>query len=146
MYKANDSQQGGSYYKTKAIQPWDYITANEMGYLEGNVVKYITRWRQKDGLKDLRKAQHYLQKLIETELEPKEAHTRKDYDSEPEPDWELEAPELDSVNESYAPRKGKKLDKCILGSSRRSDHKGPLARPFPGRNTCGTCGESWQLL
>ena len=62
---ANDSQVGGSHYKDNAIQPWDYIVANNLGYLEGNVVKYITRWRQKGGVDDLRKVVHYAEKLIE---------------------------------------------------------------------------------
>jgi hypothetical protein len=62
---ANDVQVGGSHYKDHAIQPWDYIIANNLGYLEGNVVKYITRWRQKGGVDDLRKVVHYAEKLIE---------------------------------------------------------------------------------
>jgi hypothetical protein len=62
---ANDIQVGGSHYKDNAIQPWDYIVANNLGYLEGNVVKYITRWRQKGGVDDLRKVVHYAEKLIE---------------------------------------------------------------------------------
>jgi len=61
---ANDRQEGGSHYQT-TIQPWDYITANNLGYLEGNIVKYISRYKSKNGLEDLRKAQHYLTKLIE---------------------------------------------------------------------------------
>ena len=65
--KANDVQEGGSHYKTKAIQPWDYITANNIGYLEGNVIKYVSRWRDKAGVGDLKKARHYLDKLIELE-------------------------------------------------------------------------------
>ena len=63
---ANEIQVAGSHYKTKAIQPWDYIAANELGYFEGNIVKYVSRWREKGGVEDLKKAQHYLQKLIET--------------------------------------------------------------------------------
>jgi hypothetical protein len=62
---ANDVQIAGTHYKDKAIQPWDYIVANELGYLEGNIVKYVSRWRDKGGLDDLKKAQHYLSKLIE---------------------------------------------------------------------------------
>jgi hypothetical protein len=62
---ANSLQVGGSHYKDKAIQPWDYIASNDLGYLEGNVVKYVSRWREKGGLEDLKKAQHYLTKLIE---------------------------------------------------------------------------------
>jgi hypothetical protein len=49
----------------KAIQPWDYIVSNNLGFLEGNIVKYVTRWKDKNGVDDLRKAQHYLAKLIE---------------------------------------------------------------------------------
>lgn len=63
-----DSQQvGGSHYKDKAIQPWDFIVSNELGYLEGNVVKYVSRYKEKNGLEDLKKARHYLDKLIETQ-------------------------------------------------------------------------------
>ena len=62
---ANNHQVGGSHYKGKAIQPWDYIVANNLGYLEGNVVKYISRWRDKGGIDDLRKVVHYAEKLIE---------------------------------------------------------------------------------
>ena len=64
---ANDNQVSGSHYKDKAIQPWDYIAGNELGYFEGNVVKYVSRWRDKGGVEDLRKARHYLDKLIELE-------------------------------------------------------------------------------
>ena len=64
--RANAQQVGGAHYAVKAIQPWDYIIANDLGYLEGNVVKYVSRWKDKGGIEDLKKAQHYLQKLIET--------------------------------------------------------------------------------
>ena len=68
---ANSLQVGGTHYKDKAIQPWDYIASNGLGYLEGNIVKYVSRWTSKHGsdkakgLEDLKKAQHYLTKLIE---------------------------------------------------------------------------------
>lgn len=62
---ANDTQVGGTHYKDKAIQPWDYIAANELGYFEGNIIKYVSRWREKAGVQDLMKAKHYLEKLIE---------------------------------------------------------------------------------
>lgn len=64
---ANAVQVAGSHYKSKAIQPWDYIASNGLGYFEGNVVKYISRHRDKGGLEDLKKARHYLDKLIELE-------------------------------------------------------------------------------
>ena len=63
--RANEQQVGGAHYATKAIQPWDFIIANNLGYLEGNIVKYVSRWKDKGGVQDLKKAQHYLQKLIE---------------------------------------------------------------------------------
>jgi hypothetical protein len=62
---ANDVQIAGTHYKDKSIQPWDYIVANKLGYLEGNIVKYVSRWKDKGGIDDLRKARHYLDKLIE---------------------------------------------------------------------------------
>lgn len=63
--KANDIQEGGDHYRLKPIQPWDFIAANNIGYFEGNVIKYVSRWKDKAGVADLRKARHYLDKLIE---------------------------------------------------------------------------------
>lgn len=62
---ALDTQVGGSHYKDLKIQPVEYITANNIPYMEGNVIKYVTRWREKGGLRDLEKAKHYLEMLIE---------------------------------------------------------------------------------
>ena len=62
---ANAVQVGGDHYRTE-IQPWDFIVANDLGYLEGNIIKYVSRYKKKGGMADLLKAQHYLQKLIET--------------------------------------------------------------------------------
>lgn len=61
----DDIQVSGDHYKTKAIQPWNYIAANNLDYFQGNVIKYVTRWRDKAGIADLEKAMHYLQKYIE---------------------------------------------------------------------------------
>src|SRR5579859_7686419 len=69
--KANDIQHGGTHYKGKPIQPWDYIAANGIGFFEGNAIKYLTRWREKGGIEDLEKARHYIDKLIEVENSPK---------------------------------------------------------------------------
>jgi len=57
-------QFGGSHYKNKAIQPIEYILANNLNFCEGNVIKYITRYKDKNGLEDLKKAQHYIDFLI----------------------------------------------------------------------------------
>ena len=61
---ANDRQVSGNHYQTE-IQPWDFIVANNLNYLEGNIVKYVCRYKYKNGIVDLHKAQHYLDKLIE---------------------------------------------------------------------------------
>lgn len=62
---ANAVQHGGTHYKQLPIEPWDYIVANGLGFLEGNAIKYLTRWRSKGGIEDLKKAAHYVHKLIE---------------------------------------------------------------------------------
>lgn len=62
---ANDTQIGGDHYKTKPIQPWDFIIRNGIPWAEGSIVQYVVRWREKNGVEDLRKARHLLDKLIE---------------------------------------------------------------------------------
>lgn len=62
--EANARQIGGNHYKTK-FEHWDLIEDYGLGYLEGCATKYISRWRKKDGLRDLEKAVHYVDKLIE---------------------------------------------------------------------------------
>jgi len=65
-----DKQVAGTHYQ-KAIQPWDIISEWKLDFWEGNVVKYILRWKDKDGVQDLKKAKHYLEYLIERELNDK---------------------------------------------------------------------------
>jgi hypothetical protein len=67
MANANDKQVSGTHYKKNAIQPWDYVAANNLGYFEGSAVKYLTRWKSKGGVADLEKAVHFIEKLIELE-------------------------------------------------------------------------------
>lgn len=64
---ANDHQHGGNHYIKRSIQPWDAIVDWGLGFLDGNAVKYLARWRDKGGIEDLRKARHYIDKLIELE-------------------------------------------------------------------------------
>lgn len=64
---ALEVQHGGGHYINKAIQPIVYIHANNLGFCEGNVVKYITRHKDKNGKADLEKAKHYIDLLIELE-------------------------------------------------------------------------------
>jgi hypothetical protein len=64
--EANAAQVGGTHYKGTTYQHWDFVIIALMGrYLEGNITKYVSRWRKKNGLQDLQKARHYLDKLIE---------------------------------------------------------------------------------
>ncbi len=64
---ALDVQVAGDHYKNLPIQPVEFIHANGIGFFEGNVIKYVTRWRAKGGVKDLEKARHYIDLLIELE-------------------------------------------------------------------------------
>ena len=66
---AKDEQVGGGHYKGMAIQPAEFIHKNGIGYLEGNVIKYVVRHRSKNGAEDLKKAIHYLQLLLTMEYE-----------------------------------------------------------------------------
>lgn len=67
LVSALDKQVAGDHYKDLPIQPAEYIHANALGYFEGNVVKYVSRWRKKNGIADLEKAKHYIDLLIELE-------------------------------------------------------------------------------
>jgi hypothetical protein len=57
-------QVGGTHYSDKAIQPIEYIDANNLGFYEANIVKYVTRYKDKNGIEDLKKAKWYLDRLI----------------------------------------------------------------------------------
>lgn len=67
---ANAKQVGGDHYKSKAVQPWEAMEScmskeEFAGFLRGNVIKYTMRCKDKGGVEDLLKAQHYLEKLLE---------------------------------------------------------------------------------
>lgn len=64
-------QEGGNHYKDMPIQPVEYIHANKLGYFEGCVIKYVSRWKKKNGIEDLKKARHFIDLLLE--LESKQA-------------------------------------------------------------------------
>lgn len=59
MYTPLGVQQNGTHYKTKGIQPVEYTLANELSFAQGNIVKYVTRHQDKNGLDDLAKSIHY---------------------------------------------------------------------------------------
>lgn len=64
---ASARQVGGNHYLDMPIQPWDFILANNIPFLEGSAIAYICRHRTKEGAKDIRKAIHFLEKLLEHE-------------------------------------------------------------------------------
>ena len=64
---ALQTQVGGGHYKDFPIQPVEFIHKNKLGYIEGAVIKYICRWRNKNGVEDLEKIKHYVDLLIELE-------------------------------------------------------------------------------
>jgi hypothetical protein len=75
MVKALDQQVGGQHYKSMPIQPVEFIHKNGIGFLEGNVIKYVCRHAAKNGKADLLKARHYIDLLLElnypsTAIEP----------------------------------------------------------------------------
>ena len=63
--KPLDTQVGGRHYKDMAIQPLEYIMANKLEFAEGCIIKYVSRWRAKGGIEDLRKAAHFIDVLID---------------------------------------------------------------------------------
>lgn len=61
------TQVGGNHYKDLKIQPIEFIHANNIGFCEANAIKYLCRWRNKNGRQDLEKAKHYIDLLIQLE-------------------------------------------------------------------------------
>lgn len=66
---AKGQQIGGTHYKNMEIQPVEYIHRNNLGFCEGCVIKYVSRWKRKGGIQDLLKAKHFIELLIEMEKE-----------------------------------------------------------------------------
>lgn len=73
MSRALDRQEGGGHYKNLPIQPVEYCHKNGLGFCESSVIKYVSRWKDKNGIEDLKKARHFIDLLIEMETEG-EAH------------------------------------------------------------------------
>ena len=63
MSKPNDHQGGGSHYAA-AVQHWDIVVMHDLNYFEGQITKYVMRARKKNGLQDLQKAKHFIEKYI----------------------------------------------------------------------------------
>lgn len=69
--EALKKQEGGSHYKDFRIQPIEFISKNNLGFIVGNVIKYVCRYKNKNGKEDILKAIHYLEMLIELEYPEK---------------------------------------------------------------------------
>ena len=68
MTKANEYQVAGNHYREgNGIQHWDFAASQQFDYFQGQITKYITRWKKKNGMADLEKAKHFLEKYIEVE-------------------------------------------------------------------------------
>jgi hypothetical protein len=63
--KSFKKQVGGSHYKNYKIQPVEFIIKNNIGFVEGNIIKYVLRFKEKGGAVDLEKAKHYIELLID---------------------------------------------------------------------------------
>ena len=66
---SKEKQIGGDHYKGYKIQPVEFIHANEIPFLEANVIKYVMRHKDKNGLEDLQKAKHYIDLLIQLQYD-----------------------------------------------------------------------------
>tara|TARA_R100001079_G_scaffold756_1_gene476 strand:- start:1363 stop:1575 length:213 start_codon:yes stop_codon:yes gene_type:complete len=66
--KEIEKQEGGDHYVNMVIQPIEFILANNIPHCEACIIKYVTRWRKKNGIEDLRKARHYIDILIENKI------------------------------------------------------------------------------
>jgi len=67
--KASKTQIGGNHYSNMAIQPAEFIHKNGLSFIQGNIIKYVCRYKSKGGIEDLNKAKHYIDLLIEFEDE-----------------------------------------------------------------------------
>lgn len=77
LRRVNDRQAGGRHYKGLNIEPWDYIIANGIPFVDGEAIKYITRHRIKGRRVDLEKAIHCLEKIMETEYPVEDEQQQK---------------------------------------------------------------------
>lgn len=69
--KANRRQVAGEHYGLSAFQHWDIVAMFKLDYFQGQITKYVMRWRKKNGIPDLEKAAHFLEKYIELAREGK---------------------------------------------------------------------------
>lgn len=80
---ANETQIGGKHYKGREYQHWDFVNDANIPYLIGCATKYVSRWQDKNGCEDLKKAIHYLQKADELHVRPKKTWRSDERDNAP---------------------------------------------------------------
>ena len=66
---ANKTQVGGNHYKGQELEHWDIVAMFDLDYFQGQITKYVMRWKKKNGVEDLEKAKHFLEKYIEVSEE-----------------------------------------------------------------------------
>jgi hypothetical protein len=78
---ANDRQVGGKHYGNAKYQHWDIVADHDLDYFQAQIIKYVMRWKKKNGRQDLLKAQHFLEKYLELENvpQPVEGEPTRDY-------------------------------------------------------------------
>lgn len=84
--KSKDLQVGGDHYVNLDIQPAEFIHSNKLGYIEGSIIKYIVRFRQKNGKEDLLKARHFIDLLMELEYGPETERSTEENQGAGNPD------------------------------------------------------------
>jgi hypothetical protein len=147
LSRANQRQHGGDHYRSKPIQVWDFVHRNGIGYLAGNVIRYAARYKDKNGLEDLLKCLHYVEKLLEEEygwVRP------PDKDKTGEPKYAKACPQqecllenghcgpcLKQVTKGYT---GKACPdpKCILQGGHPGQHVADVTLTLATKPACGT--------
>ena len=78
MAEVNDIQIGGSHYK-KDYQHWDFVCDTDLHYLLGCATKYVARWKDKNGIEDLKKSLHYIDKAEDRDIFPPASYITNPY-------------------------------------------------------------------
>lgn len=110
---ALDVQVGGDHYKKLKIQPVEYIHANSIPFIEGCIIKYASRWRDKGGIKDLEKIKHFAELLIDLETRAAEAESLASLAIGAEPALEIddESPRAQAIGQNG--NTGEHYDLCL---------------------------------
>lgn len=157
-------QEGGSHYKDMKIQPVEFIHANNIPFIEGCIIKYASRWRDKNGISDLRKIIHFAELLIELETKSSSIEVKEPVDIDAFKEaWDREKgrmmPMVNGDDQPWYPDgsgewvevdPGQRMPKglgnclveCLLGSERSAKEYSPtrsFAKDF-GTYWAGTCG------